>query len=304
MGSVMIAALVMLACVPAGQPIDSTFEKIVPPESKLEKVLGGFQFVEGPIWTRDGKLIFSDIPANRLYVWSGGDKAEVFREPSFNANGNTLDGSGLLVTAEHGARAVSRTAKDGTRTAIAERFEGKRLNSPNDLVVHPNGDIYFTDPPYGVAPDARELDFSGVFRLRKDGTLDLLDSGGMRTPNGIAFSPDHSVLYVADSESKSLYSYPVLADGKLGPRKLLCDMDIEGKSGLSDGMRVDVDGRIYCTGPGGVQIIEPSGKRLGVVETPENATNCAWGDADGRTLYITAGTSVYRIRLAVAGLRP
>jgi len=285
----------------AASSAESTWCDIVPEHAKLEKLAGGFRFVEGPVWTPAGRLIFSDIPADTMYEWKGGDTVEVFRQPSHNANGNTLDRQGRLITCEHGSRKVSRTEKDGTVTVLAERYEGKLLNSPNDVVVHSNGDIYFTDPPYGVTKDQEEIGFNGVYRLKPDGTLTALVKDFIR-PNGLAFSPDERRLFVDDTEATHLRVFDVLEDGTLANGRIFAEVKGE-KPGVPDGLRVDTKGNVYCTGSGGVQVFAPSGTQLGTIEVPEVAANCAWGDADNKTLYITASSSLYRIRLKIVGVR-
>ena len=276
-------------------------EEIVAPDAEVEKVVGGFEFTEGPVWHPDGFLLFSDIPADTIYQWQKGEKT-TFRRPSGNANGNTLDRSGRLVTAEHGNRRVSLTQNDGEIITLASRYQGKRLNSPNDLVVKSDGSIYFTDPPYGIKSEQEELGFYGVYRLAPDGTLTLLVDDFVR-PNGIVFSPDETQLYVNDSQEGHIRVFDVEPDGKLANGKLFAELEPPSKEGAADGMEVDMKGNIYSTGPGGVWILSSSGNLLGIIETPEVPTNLAWGDRDYKTLYITANTSVYRIPLKIPGIR-
>lgn len=270
--------------------------------AQLEKVASGFQFTEGPLWHPDGFLLFSDIPANTIYQWKPQEKPGVFRRPSGNANGNTLDQTGRLVTAEHGNRRVSRTETDGTVVTLVSQYQGKQLNSPNDLVVKSDGSVYFTDPPYGIKSEQEELGFYGVYRLAPDGTLALLIKDFVR-PNGIAFSPDEKKLYINDSEKGHIRVFDVKSDGTLANGQVFAQLKDSSKSGVPDGMKVDQEGNIYSTGPGGVWIFSPSGKLLGKIEVPEVTTNLAWGNRDYKMLYITAGNSLYRIPLNIPGVR-
>lgn len=272
---------------------------IIKPGTVVQKVAGGFQFTEGPVWMPGGYLLFSDIPANKIYMLIGG-KAEVFREPSGNSNGLTLDRKGRLIACEHGDRRVSRTEADGKVTAIAERYQGHRLNSPNDSVVKSDGSVYFTDPPYGVDAKARELDLQGVYRLSPEGELTLLTKEFDR-PNGLAFSPNEKTLYIADSSNRRhLQAFDVKPDGSLANGRLFAELKSD-KPGVPDGLRTDKRGNIYSSGPGGIWVFTPDGTHLCTIATPEVPTNCSWGDADLKSLYITAQTSVYRIRCRIGG---
>jgi gluconolactonase len=313
---------------PAADPIrrvDPAFDKLVAPSAKVEKIAGGFQFVEGPVWFRPGaNLFFSDIPGNVIMQWSPSGGAMVFRDHIFvgdypagkqvGTNGLTLDKQGRIIAAEHGNRRISRIAKDGMLTVLADRFEGKRLNSPNDVVVKKNQDIYFTDPPFGLLnpgqalADAaksplRELNFSGVFRITAAGKVDAV-AKDLALPNGLAFSPDEKLLYVANSAGKTWSVYDVKPDGTLGNGRIFFDADKETGPGVPDGMKVDTAGNVWATGPGGILVISPQAKLLGVITFPEVPANCAWGDADGKTLYVTARTGLYRIRTNITGIRP
>jgi gluconolactonase len=281
----------------------NTVQDILDDSAKLEKVAGDFQFIEGPIWHPDGFLLFSDIPADIIYKFASNQQVEVFRRPSGKANGNTLDKENRLLTAEHENRRVSRTEKDGKVITLADRYEGKRLNSPNDLVVKSDGSIYFTDPSYGVTKDQEELGFYGVYRLAPDGKLTLLVKD-LVLPNGIAFSPDEQKLYVNNSEAKYIAVFDVKPDGTVTNERLFADLKDASQGGVPDGLKVDLEGNVYSTGPGGVWILSPDGKLLGKISVPETATNLAWGESDRKTLYITANTSLYRIRLKIAGVRP
>ena len=285
-------------------------QSILDNKAQVEKVASGFEFTEGPLWYPDGFLLFSDIPTNTLYRWTPNEQPKIFRRPSGNANGNTLDREGRLITAEHGNRRVSRTEKNGTVVTLVSQYEGKRLNSPNDVVVKSDGSIYFTDPPYGIRSEQEELGFSGVYRIAPDGTLALLVKDFVR-PNGLAFSPDEKKLYVNDSQNGHLRVFDVKPDGTLENGQIFAELKDASKSGVPDGMKVDVEGNVYSTGPGGVWVFSPEGKVLGKIEVPEVSTNLAWGVSEVlakeerhyKTLYITAGKSLYRINLKIPGVR-
>jgi len=264
-----------------------------------ERIATGFQFTEGPLWHPDGYLLFSDIPADRIYKWSPDGELEVFRQPSGNSNGLTLDRLGRLIACEHGHRRVSRTEADGSVDPLATHYQGKRLNSPNDVVVTSDGSIYFTDPPYGVQPEERELDFQGVYRIGAEGTLTLL-ADDFERPNGLAFSPSERILYVDDTPRRHVRAFDVLADGTLANGRAFAEMQSPA-SGGPDGMKLDVQGNLYVTGAGGTWLFDPDGHHLGTLVTPEQPANLAFGGADRRTLYITARTSVYRVRTRLPG---
>ena len=299
--------------------LDPAVHRIAPASAAIERIATGFGFTEGPVWTRDGDLLFSDIPNNTIFRWRPSG-IEVFRRPSgfdgfdapkgalIGANGLTLDHAGRPCVCEHGNRRVTRIEKDGTAVVLASHFQGKRLNSPNDLVWHSSGDLYFTDPPYGLAgldgDPKKELDFNGVFRLRGS-ELTLLHRDLTR-PNGLAFSPDERVFYVANSDraNKIWLRFDVLADGTAANPSVFADVTNEPGDGVPDGMKVDVEGNLYCTGAGGVWIFTKVGKPLGVIAFPEIPANLHWGGADAQTLYVTARTSVYRVRLEIPGIRP
>lgn len=261
-----------------------------------EQLATGFQFLEGPVWHPDGYLFFSDIPASRIYKWSDG-AAEIWREPTGNSNGLTLDLQGRLIACEHSGRRVSR-ATNGTIEPLAEHYEGRRLNSPNDVVVRSDGIVYFTDPPYGIEPEQREQPCNGVYRVLTDGTIERLVDDFDR-PNGLAFSPDESILYIDDSPRRHVRAFDVRPDGTLTNSRIIADMD-HPQPGSPDGMKIDQQGHLYVTGATGVWVFEPDGTLLGVIATPERPANCAWGD-DYYSLYITARTSLYRIRTKVPG---
>ena len=270
--------------------------------SRPERIATGFQFTEGPVYSPECGLLFSDIPGNRIHQWRPDEAVTVFRSPSGHSNGLTYDRQGGLIACEHGARRVSRTEEDGRVVALASRYQGKRLNSPNDVVVKSGGTVYFTDPPYGVKPAERELSFQGVYRIGSDGALTLLVRD-FDKPNGLAFSPDESVLYVDDSARKHVRAFEVRPDGTLANGRVFADMQSDAP-GSPDGMKVDVEGRLYVTGPGGTWVFDKTGRHLGTIVTPETPSNCAFGGEGNRTLFITARTSVYRVRLNVEGIGP
>ncbi len=269
-------------------------------ESKAEMILTDYQFTEGPVWIPEGYLLFSDIPANTIHKYEPGLKTEIFLKPSGHSNGLTLDQQGRLLICEH-ERRVTRLEKDGTKNILAEYYDGKRLNSPNDIVVKTDGSIYFTDPPFGLPNRARgkELDFSGVYRIETDGSITLLDSS-IELPNGLAFSLYEKYLYVDDSSSGSVYVFDVTGSGLLENKQFFASVGgLDGKGG--DGMKVDMKGNLFVTGPEGISVFDPSGRKYGVIVCPEKPANLAWGDNDYKTMYITARTSVYRLRVKTGG---
>lgn len=302
--------------------LDPRLDKLVPSEAKFEKLTDGHLWTEGPLWNRKGSyLLFSDTRANTIYKWKEGEGATVFLKPSGyygttpfegkepGTNGLTFDSTGLLVACDHGNRRVLRLEEDGkTKTTLVDKYEGKRLNSPNDLVFKSNGDLYFTDPPYGLPTQSledphAELNFCGVYRLDKNKKLTLLTKEITR-PNGLAFSPDEKKLYVASSDPKKAIwmVYDVKPDGTIENGKVFFDAtaSFKGDNGLPDGMKIDVDGNLFATGPGGVYVFAPDGTHLGTFDTGVATANCAWGD-DGSTLYITANTAVLRVKLTTKG---
>ena len=299
--------------------LDPGLDAIVPADGIVERVAGGFKWPEGPVWVHSGFLLFSEIPSAVIDKWTLDRKVSTYLGPAvFTArdsasagepgtNGLTLDKQGRLTMCDQGNRRIARLQTNGQFTVLADRYEGKRFNSPNDLVYKSDGSLYFTDPPYGLPKGdkdpKRELPFSGIFRIA-GGKVTLLNKD-LPNPNGIAFSPDEHFLYVDNSEPRRLFMrYEVRSDGTLGPGKVF--YDLASTSGLNnpDGMKVDQKGNVYAAGPGGIWIFSPEGKHLGTVKLPEIASNCAWGDADGKTLYITASTGLYRIHLKIPGLRP
>jgi gluconolactonase len=268
-------------------------------------IASGFQFTEGPLWLPDRKvLIFSDIPANTVYEITPGaepvpqEGARVYRRPSGNANGNSLLPDGRIVSAQHNGQVV-RIEHDSSVTVLASEFEGKRLNSPNDLAIARNGDIYFTDPPFGVGRTERKLEFSGIYRIGKDGALTLLNKQ-LDLPNGIAFSHDHKRLFVSEYRKAQVLVFDVAEDGLIDNPRNFLDMTTEGQRGGADGLKVDTNGNIWTTGPGGVWIFSPEGKKLGHISL-RNSTNLCFGGPENKTLYITAGPLVYSLETKVQG---
>jgi gluconolactonase len=313
--------------------MDPALDSLIPPGAKIEKLAGDLGFVEGPVWVHSSKpgfLIFSDIPANVIRKWSPDGKVSVYLDKTgftganadaadagyqldaghgmvtlLGSNGITLDKQGRVTFCQHGDHGIVRVDKDGKRTTLADKYEGKRLNSPNDLVYKSDGSLYFTDPPYGLRKAGddpkKELPFEGVYRW-SNGKLQLLTKQ-FKAPNGIAFSPDEKTLYIDDSASRTYWRFDVQPDGTIANGKLLIDMDKSKEQGVPDGMRIDQKGNIYGAGPGGVWVITPEGKHLGTIKPPEDPANLAWGD-DGKTLYFTARTGLYRLRTNAQGIRP
>src|SRR6266540_2547841 len=300
--------------------LDRRFDALVPSGAVLEKVADGMDWTEGPVWdVRNGALLFSDVPRNVILQWkegagvtervrvSGYSGTEPFagREPG--SNGLVFDRQGRLVTCQHGDRRIVRREPDGRVTVIADRYEGKRLNSPNDLVFKSNGDLYFTDPPFGLPKSFddphKELAFQGVYKFSKDGKLMLLTKD-IKAPNGIAFSPDEKKLYVsnADTSNAVWMVYDVNPDGTIANGKTLFNATAwtKNKPGVPDGMKIDKDGNLFAAGPGGIYVIAPDGAHLGSIETGVPTGNLAWGE-DGSTLFITSNRTVYRLKLPTKG---
>ena len=306
--------------------LDEALNGLVPEDAQMEILSEGHDWTEGPLWLpAQGFVVFSDIPPNRIYSWKESAGTEVFLEPSgytgdserggeVGSNGLTLDHAGQLVLTQHGDRRIARLAEPLSDNptpeyeTLASHYEGKRFNSPNDLVYHSSGALYFTDPPYGLETNmddpAKELDFQGVYRVDTDGSVTLLESG-MSRPNGIAFSPDESILYVANSDPDHpvWMAFDVLADGSLDSGRVFFDashLAAEGRRGLPDGLKVDEHGNLFATGPGGVLVLSPDGAHLGTLMTGQATSNCAFGE-DGQTLFITADMLLLRIRLSTTG---
>jgi gluconolactonase len=288
---------------------DAAVNALVPESAAIEKLAGGFQFTEGPLWFPAGHLWFSDVQGNVVRQWSPSGVTEILRPGGFDGtfigpNGMIADKDGAVLLCQHGNRRIVRITPDKKVSTVIDRFQGKRLNSPNDLVYKSDGSLYFTDPPYGLTggdeDKAKELKFNGVYRLA-NGKLQVLVKDLTR-PNGIAFSPDEKILYVANSDEKRKIwmRYDVKADGTLANGKVFADATQQTEPGLPDGMKVDAKGNVYATGPGGIWILSPEGKHLGTIKPPETPANCNWGD-DGRSLYITAQTGLYRLKLSAEG---
>ena len=311
-----LAVAAALAAAPGGvgkiERLDKALDALVAPGTVIEKVAGGFKFTEGPLWRPDGTLWFSDVQGNVVRSLTPGGKVTVLihnaggvsnapPDAFIGSNGMAQAPDGSVWMVQHGARQVVRVAADRTLTPIVSRFEGKRFNSPNDLVFAKDGALYFTDPPYGLAKQdddpAKELAFNGVYRFA-NGRLQAVVRD-LNRPNGLAFSPDGKILYVNNSDpAKDLVMrYDVAAGGTLANGRVFADLTSK-VDGIADGMKIDTKGNIYTAGPGGVWVLSPSGKHLGTIAPPETPANCAWGD-DGKTLYMTAVTSVYRVRTLV-----
>lgn len=291
---------------------DAAFRRILPAGATIEQLATGFLFTEGPLWRGD-HLLFSDIAHGRIVRYQRlpeGPSIQTFRVPSNLSNGLTVDRRRRLIACEGALRRLTRTEPDGSIAVLAERYRGRRLNSPNDVIVATDGSIYFSDPywangftnPHGpsVRDDEQELDFAGVFRVAPDGTLAPV-ADDFERPNGLAFSPDERTLYVDDTRRFHIRAFDVRPDGTLANSRILADLRAP-EPGVPDGLKVDVEGQLYCTGPGGIWVIAPGGTILGRILTPEVPANVAWGDADWRSLYITARTSIYRLRLEIPGV--
>jgi gluconolactonase len=302
--------------------LDPALDALIAKDAKVEKLAEGFEWSEGPAWISSGNyLLFTDVPANVMYRWSQQQGVATFMKPSGyagpemhslrepGANGLHPDGDDAVLVADSGSRSVARlTLASRKKTVLATRYSGKRFNSPNDLIRRRDGAIYFTDPPYGLKglneSPAKELDFNGVFRIAPDGGVSLIDDE-LSYPNGVGLSPDQRTLYVANSDPKKpiWVAYTLTASGEVNDRKILADAgDLIGNEspGLPDGMAIGADGHLFVTAPGGVLVLTPEGKRLGLIRTGAAIANCAFGD-DGRTLYLTSDHLLARIRLKTRG---
>ncbi len=282
------------------------FARCVPADAKVEKLAGGFDFIEGPVWLKaDGVLVFSDIPKNELKQWSPAGDVKTYRAPSFNANGNTLDRTGRLLTCEHSGRRVAVQEKDGTLRTVVASFEGKKFNSPNDVVVKSDGTLYFTDPDYGLKTnpatkqkEGKEQPGNYVYRHEPTTGRTTALIRDFSHPNGLAFSPDEQTLYIADSGApKHLRRFDVAADGTLSGGQVFCKIDVGGP----DGIRVDAAGRVWSSAGDGVHLFAPDGKLIGKILVPEGPANLCFGGADGKTLFITARKSLYAVKVSVTG---
>ena len=315
----------LLPTVGSIERLDQRLDALVPKDAKIEVLAMGFDWSEGPVWVPDakgglpaGSLLFSDIPRNRVHRWQAGEGVSVFLEPAGftgssaygkerGSNGLTLDREGRLISCEHGDRRVSRLEPEGGKRTLADSWQGKRFNSPNDAAVHSSGAIYFTDPPYGLPKGAddprRELDFCGVYRVAPDGVVTLL-SKSMTRPNGIGFSPDEQKLYVAQSDPKAPIwkVFGVQVDGTLDEGRTFFDASalLTNRKGLPDGLSVDTAGNLFATGPGGVLVFAADGTHLGTLLTGQATANCCFGE-DGQTLFITADSLLCRVRLTTRG---
>ncbi len=284
---------------------DTRMGEIVEAGTPLEKVASGFRFLEGPVWDPyDRTLIFSDIMGNGLFLKDRHDDISVFRENSYLANGNTYDQSGRLLTCEHGTSRVTRTEKDGTYAVLASHYQGKELNSPNDIIVARDGSVFFTDPTPGRMarvgiPREQELNFQGVFRIDPQGQLHLL-ADDFSKPNGLCLSLDERFLYVNDTDLQHIRRFTLTADGALEDGRVWVELHGD-EPGVADGMKFDSQGYLYCSGPGGVQVYDSEAELIGRLLTPEIAANFTWGDDDLCSLYLTATTSLYRLRMKIPG---
>lgn len=301
------------------EKLDDSLDALIDVNARIEVISTGHQWSEGPVWIKDGSyLLWSDVPRNKISKWdSATGKTTIFMDPSgydspssewreAGSNGLLLDTDGRLTVCDHGNRRVYRVEKDGSKTTICDRFEGKKFNSPNDLIIHSNGDLYFTDPPYGLKDkDSREIEWHGVYRVKPDGSVTLLTKE-MTRPNGIALSPDEKTLYVAQSDPDLAVfkSWPIKNDGTLGEGKTVLDATPwvkKGDPGLPDGMAIDTQGNIWGTGPGGVMIISPEGKLIGRIMMGKPTANCAFGE-DGSTLFVTSSGFICKVKTKVKGL--
>ena len=298
-------------------------ERLVAPDARIEKLGEGFRWSEGPVWIEEGRyLLFSDVPANKMYRWSEADGVSVFLDPSGydgpptpafrepGSNGLIRGPAGTILMADHGNRAVARLdLATKKKTFLATRFKGKRFNSPNDLVLARSGAVYFTDPPYGLEglnkSPLKEIPFNGIYRLDPDGRVSLVDDS-MTFPNGIILSPDERTLYVANSDPERpvWMAFALDADGRVTGKRVFADASAEAKAGLPglpDGMAIDIEGNLFATGPGGVHVFAPDGRRLGRIDTGTAVANCAFGE-DGRTLFLASNDMLARLRTKTKGL--
>ncbi len=280
---------------------DRLAEVVESPEP--ERLATGFRFTEGPLWHPDGYLLFVDIRTSRIYRLEPGGEPEIFREDSGESNGMTFDSQGRLVVCEMINRRVSRREADGSYSTLADGWNERRLNRPNDVVLRSDGSLYFTNPGRErLDPASVDMQFNSVHRIRPNGDVDLA-APGVEYPNGIAFSPDERVMYVANTRpGQYIIAFDLDDDGEVRGARHFADMrSPTATNGVPDGMKVDAEGRVYCTGPDGCWVFDPSGELLGVIRLPEYPANCGWGGADGRTMFFTANTSVYSLRMTTRG---
>ena len=290
----LLTAILFFLLVPV---FTASAQQMVAEGAEPVKVSDGHEFTEGPVWHPSGYLLFSDIPENIIFKWVPGEGTMEYIKPSGHSNGLTFDQEGRLVIAQHDG-ALAKANEDGSFEVLVSSYNGKRLNSPNDLVVSSGGAIYFTDPPYGVSKEDKELDFQGVYRYTEDEGLKLLVSDFDR-PNGIALSPNEKKLYVNDSEHNHIRVFHVKADGSLDKGRVFAEMKSDEPGG-ADGMKVDAEGNVYSTGPGGLWIFSPEGALIQQVNTPR-LTNLAWGGKEGKTLFMTSPKAVYKLKMKTKG---
>jgi len=329
---IVVLALITLACSTAPNPapapekpadigtivrLDPAFDELVPKDAQLEKLADGFTFIEGPLWRPSGVLWFSDVVGNVVRQWSpDGKVTEILNPGGYDGKGNlpaggyngpngmTADKDGAVLLCQHGFRRIVRISKDMKITTVVDKYQGKRLNSPNDVVYRSDGAFYFTDPPYGLPKGdndpAKELKFNAVYRMAKGKLQPVVKD--LPAPNGIAFSPDQKTLYIGNSEvnHRIWMAYDVADDGTVSNGRVFADVSAEKEAGVPDGMKVDEKGNLWASGPAGIWVFSPAGKHLGTIKMPQVPANCNWGD-DWKSLYITAQTSLYRIKLSVAG---
>jgi gluconolactonase len=293
--------------------LDPAFDQLLAPDAKIEVLATGFNWSEGPVW-KDGQILFSDVPENTVFGWKEGDKsASVSLKPSGSldgtgqgSNGLALDAQGNLILTQQGERRIARLEKDGSFTTLADQYNGKRFNSPNDLVIAKSGQIFFTDPPYGMKKGVeQDAPYHGIYRVDTDGQVSLIIED-IRWPNGIALSPDEKILYLAisDKESARVMAYDLQADGSVQNGRVIFNaqsLKSAERKGSCDGMKVDTQGNIWTTGPGGVLILSPQGKHLGTILTGQNTGNCAWGGPEKDTMYITADMFLLRVKTKAQG---
>jgi gluconolactonase len=293
----------------SNQLLNTGLDRIVDKDASFEQLVSGFVFVEGPAWhSSQSELVFSDIIGNAMYRWSDPGGLSVFRKPSNMANGNTWDHKGRLISCEHAASCVSRTDPHGVYEVLASHYQGRELNSPNDVIVNMHEDIYFTDPNAGRGPRyglerKQELDFQGVFRLDPESRELTLLTDDFSKPNGLCFSLDESLLFINDTDRQHIRVFDVLEDGSISNGRTWASVDGE-RPGVADGMKLDCEGNLYCCGSGGIHVFDPDAGPLGVIATPEVAANFTWGGEHLTDLLVTATSSIYRLRVKVPGYNP
>ena len=279
---------------------DIVSQSLLDPDAQVEEIATGILQPEGPVWKDNIGLLFSDIKGNKIYKWTAETGKQIYINPSDSTNGLTYDSDGMLVAGQMGLRRIVRFENDGKQVSLAERYNGKRFSSPNDLIVKSNGDIFFTDPDFNIPKGQnKELEFNGIYRINTTGNIQLLAK--LTLPNGICFSPDEKILYVNDSQAHKIYKWDIVDDSTITNKELFYTIPVNG---YADGMKADTDGNIYCTCSSAVWVISPSGELIGKIDLPNNvsASNCTWGEEDNRTLFITAGSSVFRVRPLVSSV--